>query len=92
MHYGASVSEVAECTAAKSHSSRATQTRGGCIGKLPIQPPLVRVYSSNNNDIKTEVIIPGNERKNLEIFLIVYKANCLYLLLVHVLVVILFIM
>ena len=32
MHYGASVSEVADCTAATSHSSRATQTRGGCIG------------------------------------------------------------
>ena len=31
MHYGASVSEVADCTAATSHSSRATQTRGGCI-------------------------------------------------------------
>ena len=27
---------------------------------------------SNNNDMKTEVIIPGNE-KNLKIFVIVYK-------------------
>ena len=31
MHYGVSMSEVADCTAATSHSSRATQTRGGCI-------------------------------------------------------------
>ena len=35
MHYGASVSEVADCTATTSNCiiySRATQTGGGCIG------------------------------------------------------------
>ena len=31
MHYGG---EVADCTAATSHSSRATQTRGGCLVRL----------------------------------------------------------
>ena len=34
MHYGASVNEVADCTAATSHSSRATHTRGGCLGSV----------------------------------------------------------
>ena len=37
MHYGASVSEVADCTAATSHSSRATQTRGDCIGSAVLR-------------------------------------------------------
>ena len=37
MHYGASVSEVADCTATTSNCiiySRATQTGGGCIAVL----------------------------------------------------------
>ena len=34
MHYWASVSEVADCIAATSHSSRATQTREGCLVRL----------------------------------------------------------
>ena len=40
---------------------------------------------SNNNDMKTEVIIPGNEKKFL-IFLIVYKGfliNCIIICHIH---------
>ena len=39
MHYGASVSEVADCTATTSNCiiySRATQTGGGCIGSRSV--------------------------------------------------------
>ena len=37
VHYWANMSEVADCTAATSHSSRATQTRGGCIGSAVLR-------------------------------------------------------
>ena len=36
-HCEASVSEVTDCTAATSHSSRATPKRGGCIGSAVLR-------------------------------------------------------
>ena len=51
MHYGVSVSEVADCTAATSHSSRATQTRGGCIGSAVLRFCSVCVSQSGDREI-----------------------------------------
>ena len=50
MHYGASVSEVADCTAATSHSSRATQTRGSCIGSAILRFCSVCVSPSGDRE------------------------------------------
>ena len=52
MHYGAIVSEVADCTAATSHSNRATQTltRGGCIGSAVLRFCSVCVSQSGDRE------------------------------------------
>ena len=50
MNYWASGSEVADCTAATSHFSRATQTRGGCIGSAVLRFCSVCVSQSGDRE------------------------------------------
>ena len=47
---GVGESEVTDCTAATSHSSRATQTRGGCIGSAVLRLCSLCVSKSGNRE------------------------------------------
>ena len=50
MHCGVSVSEVADCIVATSHSSRARQTRGGYIWNTVLRLCSLSVSKSGNRE------------------------------------------
>ena len=64
MQYGASVNEVADCTAATSHSSRATQTKRRLYRERLSRPLLWRKLSSHRCLVSLDSVIGERGRSS----------------------------